>query len=187
MTLGQPSVVGRQGPTGSFDVLNPGSLVGSGSPSGVIVPQPEPATENRLPIFEAVESDWFRRGRTGASAVGYSAAASGITGTSGSWAAPAAAPASEVGWRSSAADEGWEAAAAASSPTTGGTTQAGLPKRVPQANLVPGAAPPEPSAPVPARSAATTRDRFASFQRGIREGRAAATQDEGNSDEGDGS
>jgi signal transduction histidine kinase len=187
MTLGQPSVVGRQSPTGTFGVLDPGSLVGSGSPSGVVVPQPEPATENRLPIFEAVESDWFRRGRTGASAVGYNAGASGITGTSGSWAAPAAASASQVGWRSSAADEGWEAAAAASSPTIGGTTQAGLPKRVPQANLVPGAAPPEPSAPVPARSAASTRDRFASFQRGIREGRAAATQDEGNSDEGDGS
>jgi hypothetical protein len=187
MTLGQPSVVGRQGPTGTFGVINPGPPVGFDSLSGVVVPQAEPATENRLPIFEAVESDWFRRGRTGASPASYSPSASGVTATSGSWSAPAAATASDVEWRSSAADEGWEAAAAASSPTTGGTTQAGLPKRVPQANLVPGAAPPEPSAPIPARSATTTRDRFASFQRGIREGRAAATQDEGNSDEGDGS
>jgi signal transduction histidine kinase len=181
MTLGQPSVVGRQSPTGSFAVMNPGS------PGGVVVPQPEPATANRLPIFEAVESDWFRRGRAGASAVGYGAAADGITSTTGSWAPPAAAPMSDVEWRTSAADQGWEAAAAASSPSTGGTTQAGLPKRVPQANLVPGTAPPEAAAPVPARSAASTRDRFASFQRGIREGRAAALQDEADSDGGDGS
>ena len=187
MTLGEPSVVGRQSPSGTFGVI-PGSSLVSDSLSGVVVPQAEPATENRLPIFEAVESDWFRRGRTGASAAGYGADASGFTGASGSWAAPAGAPASEVEWRTSAADQGWEAAAAAaSSPATGGTTQAGLPKRVPQANLVPGTAPPEPSAPIPARSAALTRDRFASFQRGIREGRAAAIHDEGNSDEGDGS
>jgi signal transduction histidine kinase len=186
MSLGQPSVVGRQSPTGSFGVMSIGSPAGSGLP-GVVVPQPEPATENRLPIFEAVESDWFRRGRTGASAAGYGVAASGITGTSGSWAAPQAPPVSDVEWRSSAADEGWEAAAAASTPSTGGTTQAGLPKRVPQANLVPGTAPPESAAPVPARSAASTRDRFASFQRGIREGRAAASRDEGDSEVGDGS
>ncbi|HEY7325930.1 MAG TPA: nitrate- and nitrite sensing domain-containing protein [Streptosporangiaceae bacterium] len=187
MALGQPSVVGRQSPTGPFGVINPGPRVGSDSLSGVVVPQPEPASENRLPIFEAVESDWFRRGRTGASAAGYSPSAGGVRATSESWAAPAAAPASDIEWRSSAADEGWEAAAAASSPSTGGTTQAGLPRRVPRANLIPGAAPPEPSAPIPARSAASTRDRFASFQRGIREGRAAATSDEANSEEGDGS
>src|SRR5215471_4876883 len=106
---------------------------------------------------------------------------------SGSWATPSAAPTGDVAWRTSAADEGWEAAAAASSPSTGGTTQAGLPRRVPQANLVPGTAPPESAAPIPARSAASTRDRFASFQRGIREGRAAASRDEADSDEGDGS
>jgi hypothetical protein len=185
VTLGQPSVVGRQSPTGSFAMMNPGSLVGS--PSGVIVPQPEPATANRLPIFEAVESDWFRRGRTGASTAGYGGGADTITGPSGSWGAPSAAPMTDVEWRTSAADQGWEAAAAASSPSTGGTTQAGLPKRVPQANLVPGTAPPESAAPIPARSAASTRDRFASFQRGIREGRAAASQDEADSDGGDGS
>jgi hypothetical protein len=109
----------------------------------------------------------------------------------GSWpgepAASAPAPEPAVSWTASAADEGWEAAAAASSPATGGTTPAGLPKRVPQANLVPGTAAPEPSAPVPARSAAVTRDRFASFQRGAREGRAAVSGDDGQSEEDAGS
>ncbi len=62
-------------------------------------------------------------------------------------------------------------------PTSGGVTLSGLPKRVPRANLVPGAVgldAPAPAAPVGARSAAQARERLASFQRGVREGRAAA-------------
>jgi hypothetical protein len=130
------------------------------SSSGVIVP---PAggngEEHRLPIFEAVESDWFRRGRP---AVGR----------------PSPEPEPSNGWATSPSDEGWRAAEAAGTPSSGGVTSAGLPKRVPQANLVPGAAGAAAgsSANGPARSAAATRDRFASFQRGVREGRAAAGQ-----------
>jgi len=197
-------------------------LVGVGAPVGqdasasaVVVPPAEHvAQENRLPIFEAVESDWFRRGRSGVPAAPAAAGDSGpavaptlggptglvspdtlagrgasLGGPSGGWTAEQQAGGSEpeVTWAASAADEGWQAAAAVSSPATGGTTSAGLPRRVPQANLVPGTASPEPTAPVPARSAAATRDRFSSFQRGIREGRAAASGDEGDSDEDDGS
>jgi signal transduction histidine kinase len=161
---------------GSADPLSPraGALAGfgwdsghgNGSDSEVIVPAPQGLEENRLPIFEAVESDWFRRGRN---TVGLAAQAT----RDGD-----AQPASAAGWVSPA-DEGWRAAEVAAAPTSAGTTEAGLPKRVPQANLVPGAAPtgpsasPVPAAPVPVRSAAATRERFASFQRGAREGRAA--------------
>jgi signal transduction histidine kinase len=133
----------------------------------VVVPPAEPATEYRLPIFEAVESDWFRRGR---SSVG--------------WAPPESAAEEEQSssnW-TSPSDEGWQAAAAvAAAPSSSGVTPAGLPKRVPKANLVPGtagAAESSAPAPAPARSASATRDRFSSFQRGTREGRAAATGDE---------
>jgi hypothetical protein len=49
-------------------------------------------------------------------------------------------PGQQPEWRSEA-DEGWDAAAAASHPTVGGTTRSGLPRRVPSANLVPGTAP----------------------------------------------
>jgi signal transduction histidine kinase len=178
--LGRPSVVCSQSPTGSYGV--PGT---SGSGGGVVVPPADLATGNRLPIFEAVESDWFRRGRSGVPAADESSVSTGSGGISGGW--PEPEEDAMVGWRTSAADEGWHAAAAATSPTTGGTTQAGLPRRVPAANLVPGAAPPEAVSPVPTRSASVTRDRFASFQRGIREGRAAALRDEGNSDEDAGS
>jgi hypothetical protein len=44
----------------------------------------------------------------------------------------------EVEWATSSADLGWQAAASAAEPTVGAETGAGLPRRVPQANLVPG-------------------------------------------------
>ena len=88
----------------------------------------------------------------------------------------------------SPADAGWEAAEVAHAPVSGGTTAVGLPKRVPKANLVPGGVGETASAPsTPARSAAQTRDRLASFQRGVRDARAAAQSGEGPDDEdGDG-
>jgi hypothetical protein len=138
----------------------------------VVVPPPaSTAEEHRLPIFESVESDWFRRGRHGAGRTGQ----------------PAAAVVSTGGW-SSPADEGWRAAEAASVPTSGGITLSGLPKRVPRANLVPGTVgldAPAPAAPVAARSAAQARERLASFQRGAREGRAAALDPEQDSSDED--
>jgi hypothetical protein len=138
------------------------------APSGEIV---VPAAGNgahhqRLPIFDAVESDWFRRG--GQTIGGYDQQAQKGSGQ---------------GW-SSSSDEGWRAAEVVHAPTSDGTTQTGLPKRVPQANLVPGkvagpaageSAGETSAGSLPSRSAAETRDRLASFQHGIRRGRAAAT------------
>jgi hypothetical protein len=135
----------------------------------VVVPPASLAEENRLPIFESVESDWFRRGRH---ATDHPARAATGAASASDWASPA--------------DAGWEAAEVAHAPVSGGTTLAGLPKRVPKANLVPGgvggAATAAPAAP--ARSAAQARERLASFQRGVREGRAAAQDDEAPSDGG---
>jgi signal transduction histidine kinase len=126
---------------------------------GVILPPPASlGEENRLPIFEAVESDWFRRGRPSVEWPGGSSVQSERA-PAQDWASPA--------------DEGWRAAEVAVAPASGGTTVAGLPRRVPQANLIPGTATAEAPAPAPARSAAATRERFASLQRGMREGRAA--------------
>jgi signal transduction histidine kinase len=69
----------------------------------------------RLPIYDSVESDWFRH--SGKLILPRQPSAS-------SWTSPA--------------DEGFRAAQAAASPTTGAATAAGLPKRVPSANLIPG-------------------------------------------------
>ena len=115
---------------------------------------------NRLPIFESVESDWFRRGRHATDR-------------------SAPLPASDSAAWSSPADEGWRAAEVAQAPVSEGKTGAGLPKRVPKANLVPGGIGPSAGAPAaPTRSAAQTRQRLASFQRGIREARASLPEDE---------
>ena len=209
-TGGQPVFGGQGDAAGGWDrgLVSAGAPVGGEALAGAVVvpPAEHVAHENRLPIFEAVESDWFRRGRSGvpaapAPAVGgggqlgsaglggptgpVGADSMGGVGRPGDQAAGRAEP--EVTWAATAADEGWHAAAAAGSPATGGTTTAGLPKRVPQANLVPGTAAPDPAAAVPVRSAAATRDRFANFQRGMREGRAVASGSEGHSDEDDGS
>jgi signal transduction histidine kinase len=129
----------------------------SAAGGGVIVPPVEvPAETRRLPIFDAVESNWFRGGRE---APGNS---SGLTAATGNrWSSPA--------------DQGWNAAQTVDSPSSGGETTAGLPRRLPNANLVPGAIPG--SEPVlPKRSAAAARDRLAGFQRGIGEARAAASE-----------
>ena len=76
-------------------------------------------------------------------------------------------------WRS-AGDEGWRAAKGAAAPSAGGLTSAGLPRRVPQANIVPGSAGTRVSAPAnPALSAENARNRMASFQQGVRRARAA--------------
>jgi signal transduction histidine kinase len=134
----------------------------------VVVPPAMSAGDNRLPIFESVESDWFRRGRHEA-----------ISAMSDQE-EPAYRPAEIANGWSSPADEGWRAAEALESPSAAGLTPAGLPRRVPQANLVPGGVTEQQPAyqAAPTRSAATTRQRMASFQRGAREGRAALRSDE---------
>jgi hypothetical protein len=126
--------------------------------SGIVVPTVvTPAEERRLPIFEAVESSWFGGARP-APDLAHTTVKAG-----GQWSSPA--------------DEGWRAAQTVESPTTGSPTEAGLPRRLPNANLVPGTIPgSHPPANVPSRSPADIRNRLAGLQRGVAEGRAAASE-----------
>ncbi|MGC5012630.1 nitrate- and nitrite sensing domain-containing protein [Streptosporangium sp. DT93] len=90
----------------------------------------------------------------------------------------AAGPADRQPW-SSPSDQGWAAAETAKKPVEGGVTGAGLPKRVPKANLVPGSAPAAasaPAAPMPPVSAERVRSRLSSFQQGVRQGRAEMSE-----------
>ncbi|WP_161602767.1 sensor histidine kinase [Thermomonospora catenispora] len=129
-------------------------------------PAPAAAVESS-PIFDAMESEWFQR-RAGGSA-----------------------RERERRWQSPG-DAGWQAAEAAREPTSGGVTKAGLPKRVPGRNRVPGAvrpgrqtpaAPSQPAAgrarPAPHKPAEVVRDRFSSLQRGVRRGRSEARSGQG--------
>ena len=118
-------------------------------------PAEDPAAGRRLPIYEAVESDWFSTRRT-------------LSGTAtvagGSW------EASDGG--------GWDAARTVLAPAASGVTAAGLPVRAPRANLVAGAiGRPRPDATGPVRSADAARTRLAGFQRGASRGRAASGHD----------
>jgi signal transduction histidine kinase len=120
----------------------------------VIVP---PAETRRLPIFDSVEANWF----SGSHEVPDS---SGVTATAGRrWSSPA--------------DEGWRAAKTVEAPISGAPTSAGLPKRLPNANLIPGAIPGTQQPVVPNRSAPAARDRLAGLQRGVTEARTAAASE----------
>jgi signal transduction histidine kinase len=124
---------------------------------------PDTGHDQRLPIFDSLESDWFRR--SGTTHTAQDAADGAQVRESASWNSPA--------------DEGWRAAQTVASPSTGTTTSAGLPRRVPRANLVPGSiSDPATASGGPARSADEVRSRLASFQRGVREARAAAPKNE---------
>ncbi|MFG1707649.1 nitrate- and nitrite sensing domain-containing protein [Nonomuraea sp. M3C6] len=110
------------------------------------VVKPASAGDEYLPIFASVESAWFDHG-----------AESGAT------------------WGSAKADAGWSAAEAVVEPVRDGSTAAGLPKRVPKANLVPGSADtvsaPKGVAPMPSVSPDRVRSRLSSFQQGFRAAR----------------
>ncbi|MBG0812904.1 nitrate- and nitrite sensing domain-containing protein [Planomonospora sp. ID82291] len=170
--------------------LDPGENTQMLPAVGVSATEPEP--EEFLPIFAAVGSDWFRssvpvdkpadRAAERADEPERSAGSgpAGSPGSSGDSAAehrPAAAE--RQPWSSTPADQGWAAAEAVRKPAEGGLTGAGLPKRVPKANLVPGSAPSAPAAPVspmPPISAERVRSRLSSFQQGVRQGRAEMNQ-----------
>jgi signal transduction histidine kinase len=150
------------GPAPSTGPASAGNALGGSDGSQVTIPPTvNAATDQRLPIFDSLESDWFRRSGKPLSSA-------------------AAAPAAGQTWNSPA-DEGWRAARIVASPEAGETTTAGLPKRVPRANLVPGSVGgggEETEGVPPARSAETIRNRMSSFQRGVREARAAGPQNE---------
>jgi signal transduction histidine kinase len=158
---GDGGSAGTGGPVPSTSPAGAGNGIGGSDGSQVTIPPTAgAATDQRLPIFDSLESDWFRR--------------------SGKSLTSAAAPAAGQAWNSPA-DEGYRAARIVASPEAGETTTAGLPKRVPRANLVPGSVgggSEETEGAPPVRSADTIRNRMSSFQRGVREARAAAPQDE---------
>lgn len=154
------------------------------------------APTERLPIYEAVLSQWFEAADTGtgqpkvdAAPVDTGANGNGHNGNANGHHAPTeqveVVVPEPTPW-TSPGDDGWLAARALlEEKTPDTTTNAGLPKRVPKAHLVPGSAAPkheakEPRAgdgpaapPLPPRSADAVRGRMSSFQQGVRRGRHA--------------
>ena len=157
--IGSQDVRGGDGPGAKGAQATDGA-----TDSGKVTVPPSGVQDQRLPIFDSLESDWFRRsGKSLSTARPVAGATAGAAGGQ-SWTSPS--------------DEGWRAARALAAPSAGDTTQAGLPRRVPRANLVPGSVGGggDAEADAPTRSPDVARTRMASFQRGVREGRAAAPQ-----------
>jgi signal transduction histidine kinase len=163
--------------------------------------QPDAPTE-RLPIYDAVLSQWFKSADTGSQPLVAdqpdalaepSYAAPAANGVGGEPPVETAPPVEEptpprverserASW-TSPGDDGWLAAQALlDDKTPDATTKAGLPRRVPKAHLIPGSAAPRaqettaerPAVPqLPPRSADAVRGRMSSFQQGVRRGRHA--------------
>jgi hypothetical protein len=74
-----------------------------------------------------------------------------------------------VTWRT-VADDGWVAAQAAAEPADGGTTETGLPRRVPMAQLVPGGVETE-AAAAQRRTPESVRGLLSAYHRGVQRGR----------------
>jgi signal transduction histidine kinase len=153
-------------------------------------PPPEATVE--LPIFREMEAVWFRS--HGDLDLGRQAQ----TPSAGSYPAPSSSPPVNIrsvpsappappppeppapsryedattpaSWRT-AADFGWRAAAAASQPTSGGATESGLPKRVPQAQLVPGSVDAPAAGATQRRSPEEIRGLLSAYHRGVQRGR----------------
>jgi nitrogen fixation/metabolism regulation signal transduction histidine kinase len=167
------------------------------APPPTAVPGPEVTIE--LPIFKEMEAVWFRShgsldlGRQAEvpSAGRYPVPPTRSTPAGSPPAAtphPAREPVSAVpgpatayepepgeSWRT-AADFGWRAAAAAAQPQAGGATPSGLPRRVPQAQLVPGSVETPTAGASQRRSPEEVRGLLSAYHRGVQRGRESGAR-----------
>lgn len=157
-----------------------------------------------LPIFTQLESAWFRTRRpvteppsdstdrdvdagvttefaaVGATGIrtGDSAMGKASRGTVPDGQSPAQAGGDaegEASWHT-AADDGWRAAASLAETEVGETTEAGLPKRRPMAQLVPGGVETAQTAPQ-RRTPEAVRGLLSAYHRGVQRGRMQTTDD----------
>ncbi|MFF5370802.1 nitrate- and nitrite sensing domain-containing protein [Streptomyces sp. NPDC013187] len=110
--------------------------------------------------------------------------ASGANGTGGARHVSQEPPASTSeskgdDWRS-ANDERWQQASQLRKPKAGGVTSSGLPRRVPKANLIEGAAESTPQGgPQVSRAPEDVRGRLSNLRRGVQRGRSAGSETNG--------
>lgn len=99
----------------------------------------------------------------------------GATGGAATGAIPRQRTGDADGWRT-AADEGWARASQAAEPSIAGTTRSGLPKRQPQAQLVPGGVETKPSREPTRRTPDEVRGLLSAYHRGVQRGRTAGSE-----------
>ena len=210
----QPAPNGDPGDTGSFAApqFDRGRMPLRGvqqRPDEEALPPATGPGDGRTPLYDTLETNWFRGGRgaglsrtpaasgtgqrpgggasSGPGSFGGSRGPGGFPGTGGPSAAngsrsggtqPAAQPLPDGStWRPSPNDELVRQAEKTRQPTAGGVTTSGLPRRVPRANLVAGAAqePQHHAGPQVSRAPDAVRGRLTNLRRGIQQGRQAGT------------
>jgi hypothetical protein len=143
-----------------------------------------------MPIYQEMEAAWFRDNRS------LQMENTGPTGPAGGWPqdpyaaprqrgpapaptpmptpAPTSAPPMQTreSWHT-VADDGWRAAMAAAEPSVRTKTRGGLPKRVPQAQLVPGGVDNPGAGAGAQRSPEDVRGLLSAYHRGVQRGRGA--------------
>ncbi|GHH86688.1 histidine kinase [Streptomyces sulfonofaciens] len=204
---GGQSVPRPQGGTGSFTApeFDRGGLPmrpGERADEPESLPPAGPG-DGRTPLYDTLETNWFRGGGRGGPqdlqsqdapsgpAADASAGSGGFDafqstgGQAGTGGEGPGGPVDANGqllpdgstWRSSPNDELVRQAERVRQPTAGGVTTSGLPRRVPRANLVAGTAQQQPhqAGPQVSRAPDDVRGRLTNLRRGIQQGRQAGT------------
>ncbi|AZM48966.1 hypothetical protein DMB38_27115 [Streptomyces sp. WAC 06738] len=175
--------------TGEYPAAVPAQRAESPLDDGLLDGAPVPTRgDEPTPIFESMESNWFResrgRGQTPAATTAEQPTADAPTAeepdrdTAAEPSAPAPQPATATpapAWRPSPNDDRWRRAEQLRTPQAGGVTTSGLPRRVPRANLVAGTAQESSNASGTqvSRAPDDVRGRLTSLRRGIQRGRQA--------------
>ncbi|MFV2103811.1 nitrate- and nitrite sensing domain-containing protein [Micromonospora sp. LOL_024] len=129
-------------------------------------------------------------GTTGSAPMAETPTAAGGNGAAGGGRPPGAAenkpvhrPTSQQSIWQTAADDGWRAATKASQVPPSGTTETGLPKRTPMAQLVPGAVE-KPTTSVQRRNPESVRGLLSAYHRGVQRGRTSPSDNNPTGPEG---
>ncbi|MYQ80644.1 MULTISPECIES: nitrate- and nitrite sensing domain-containing protein [unclassified Streptomyces] len=139
--------------------------------------------DGRTPLYDTLETNWFRGPQPGAPQQPPAAPAQDFP-QQPAQEPVAPAPQRTLGdsgaqsaWRASPNDEIVRQAERVKKPAAGGITTSGLPRRVPRANLVPGTAQQQnnQSGPQVSRAPDDVRGRLTNLRRGIQQGRQAGT------------
>ncbi|MFI1960752.1 nitrate- and nitrite sensing domain-containing protein [Streptomyces althioticus] len=142
--------------------------------------------DGRTPLYDTLETNWFRGGQGGAPEQGNGSAPAAPQQPqqppqSPQPQSPTGSQRSNAAWRSSPNDELVKQAERVRKPAAGGVTTSGLPRRVPKANLVPGTAQQQnhQSGPQVSRAPDDVRGRLTNLRRGIAQGRQAGSSQTG--------